>query len=342
MKKLDPITQEQWEGVCEFNRTILDDFITNSTELSPKSRHAYFSNLRIWFIWVKDNLGNKSELDIRPLEYKKYQNWLMNRGCSSADINNKRAAISSLNNYIEIYYHDDYPMFRNFINKSIKRPPKAFVHEKKPLTKSEFNHLVDVLRERGDWQKVAYLLFTFDTGCRRAESHQLRKDIINATPIVKKKTVVDADGCSREHDVVFYKTHEIRCKGAGDTGKVRRFTFGEPTMQALKKWVEVRGEDDCEFMFVTKHDGVVAQCSLTAFNCWAHDVFAPIIGRRCYPHQFRSSRASQLVLEEGIDIKVAQKLLGHESVTTTEIYVVRDDTDDLDELYMDADDDVIM
>ena len=119
MKKLEAVTQEQWNEVCEFNRNLVESFLSDSVELSPKSRKAYESNLKIWFVWVKDNLKNKKQIDIKPLEYKKFQNWMVNRGCSSSDTNNKRAAISSLNGYIEIYYHDDYPTFRNFINKSI-------------------------------------------------------------------------------------------------------------------------------------------------------------------------------------------------------------------------------
>mgnify|MGYP002511802635 FL=1 len=337
MKKLEQITPEQWDNVHEFNRTILEDFLTNSTELSPRTRKAYESNLKIWFVWVKDNLGNKTQLEIKPLEYKKFQNWMVNRGCSSADVNNKRAAISSLNGYIEIYYHDEYPTFRNFINKSIKRPPKAFVNPKEPLTKEEFNHLIEVLTEREEWQKVAYLMFTLDTGCRRAESRQLLKSVVDARPIKKMRKVTDEDGNEVEKEVLYYQTHSIRCKGAGSVGKVRKFIFGEDTMKALKKWMEHRGEDECEYMFVTRYGGEVRQVSETLFNTWATSTFSKIIGRRAYPHQLRSSRASQLAVEDGVDIKVVQKLLGHESVTTTEIYVVRDDSDDLDELYVEDD-----
>lgn len=327
MQKLEQITPEVWNGVNEFNKTILKDFLINSTELSPKTKVAYESNLKIWFVWVMNNLNNKEQTEIKPIEYKKFQNWMVNRGCSSADVNNKRAAISSLNGYIEIYYADEYPRFRNFINKSIKRPPKAFVNEKNPLTKKEFEHLVSVLTERGEWQKVAYLMFTLDTGCRRAESRQLLKSVVDAQPIKKIKKCVGADGKPVEKEVLYYQTHPIRCKGAGGTGKVRKFTFSELTMRALKKWVEVRGDDDCPYMFVSKYGGRIKQVSETLFNFWATYTFSEIIGRRAYPHQLRSSRASQLALEDGVDIKIVQKLLGHESVTTTEIYVVHDDSD---------------
>ena len=47
----------------------------------------------------------------------------------------------------------------------------------------------------------------------------------------------------------------------------------------------------------------------------------------------RSSRATQLAVEDGVAIEVVQKLLGHENASTTSGYIVRDETEDLDELY---------
>lgn len=335
MKKLAHITEKEWSEVCEFNRFIWSDFLTNSAELSPKTKVAYYSNLRIWFVWVKNFLSNKEQTEIKPLDFKKYQNWLINRGCSSSDINNKRAAISSLNNYIEVYYGDDYPLFRNFINKSIKRPPKNAVHEKEPLTKAEFENLVNTLKDREEWQKVAYLLFTFETGCRRGESRQLRKDIILAKPVIKKRTIT-ANGEEHEEETIVYQTPPIRCKGRGEIGKVRKLTFGQEAMDALKKWVEVRGgldADECEYMFVTKYNGEYHMVSETCFNSWSKTTFEPIVGRRFHPHLLRESRATQAVVEDGKDINSVKKLLGHESAETTEIYVVRHDEDEVDDLF---------
>lgn len=333
VEKLPAITDEDWQKVNEFNRFIWEDFLTNSTELSPNSRKAYHSNLKIWFVWVKDNLNNKSELDIRPLEYKRFQNWMVNRGCSSSDVYNKRAAISSLNNYIEIYYQEDYPTFRNFINKSIKRPPKAFVHPKEPLTIAEFDHLIAELEKMEEWEKIAYLKFTLETGCRRAESRQVLKDIVNAKSVVRTKTVTDDDGNETQVPVTLYQTPPIRCKGKGDVGKVRKLTFGEDTMNAFKKWLEVRGEDDCPYMFITKYNGQVNQISESGFNAWSINCFEKIVGRRVHPHLFRESRATQAVVEEGKDIETVRALLGHESSETTKIYVIRDDSEDVTDLF---------
>lgn len=190
------------------------------------------------------------------------------------------------------------------------------------------------MTEREEWQKIAYLTFTLETGCRRAESRQIRKDIINAKPIVRKIEVKNEDGSISEREVVKYQTPMIRTKGRGAEGKQRRLTFGQDAMEAFKKWIEVRGEDDCPYMFVNKNKSGCSQISEGGFNSWATHTFTPIVGRRFHPHLLRESRATQAVVEDGKDIKAVQKLLGHESSETTEIYVIRDDSDDIDELFL--------
>jgi hypothetical protein len=120
-------TTEEFAGCNEFNRKLCEEFLRNSTELSYETLKAYRSNLSIWFVWVKNNLDDKRQVDILGREFMFYQNWLINMGHSSADISNKRSAVSSLNNYIVLYYPDKYPTFRNFISKAIKKPDRKSV-----------------------------------------------------------------------------------------------------------------------------------------------------------------------------------------------------------------------
>lgn len=333
MKKLTPISSDEWLKCNEYNRNILDEFLMNSPQLSDKTKKAYKSNLMIWFNWVRNNLYNKPQYSIKSIEFMRFQTYLISLNHSSSDIANKRAAISSLNNYIVLYYSDEFSSFKNFIVKGMPKPEKSFVNEKNPPTKAEFFHIVDVMREREDWQKVAYLLYTFDTGCRRAESLQLLKEVINLPPIIKQKVFKNANGEEEVKTVKYYQSNPTRCKGPGKTGKVRKLNFSEQTMDALKKWIEVRGDDDCPYVFVSKYKDEIHQLSESSLNKWAANIFSPILGRRFHPHILREAKATISVVEEGKNLSAIQSLLGHESSSTTQIYVIADLDEEMDELF---------
>ena len=117
-------------------------------------------------------------------------------------------------------------------------------------------------------------------------------------------------------------------------GKVRPLQFDDAARIAILKWLEIRGDDDCPYVFVAKHENKYKQISKNTFNSWTEGYFEPIVGRRVHPHLFRESRATSMVVEQGKDIKAAQKLLGHKSSTTTEIYVIRKDDEDSDDAFI--------
>lgn len=330
-KKIEEVTKEFWENdILEENRMFIDEFLQQQ-HLSSATLKQYESGLKIFAKWVHDFClpkGKKNITDLKPRDALKYQNWLISKGLSPNAIKFKRSAVSTLCNYIELYYGEDYKDFRNIFTKAIPNVAKSNVKEKVPLTTKEIEKIVKELKKREDWQKLAYVYFTYITGCRREESRQLLKEVITYDKLKNK------DGTDKN----FYATHNIRAKGRGKEGKVRKFAFDDKAMEAIKKWVEHRativGKDDCPYVFVSKtKDGIFKQLSANTFNLWCEEFSKIIGGKPVHPHLFRSSRATNAVIEEGKDIKSVQKLLGHESSQTTEIYVVRDDSDDLDDLF---------
>ena len=335
VNRSEDITDEEWLTVNEFNRNMVDDYLNNQTHLSPQSLKAYRSALRIFFYWVKNNLNNKNCIEIRKKEFLRYMNWLANRGFSESGIKFKKSSVSAFNKFIENFYDEDYPSFRNYVTSEMQVPQTGKVFAKEPLTPAEMDHLCDVLKEREEWQKLAYVKFTYSTGCRRAESMQLLKEVVNYEPKRKMVTIVDENGKEHEVESVSYKTHDIRCKGRSSAGKVRRLQFGQDVMDALKKWLEVRGNDDCPYMFVIKSkNGETHQVGMSTFNDWCIGEFSDIVGRRTTPHNFRRSRATNLVCYDHRALETAQKLLGHESSETTQMYVIREDTEDADEAFV--------
>lgn len=317
IEKITEVTEQEWLECNQFNRDITEEFLQQG-HLSPQTLKQYESALKIFFRWVKNNCQNKSLYELKPRDALKYQNYLINRDLSSSAVKFKRSAVSSLCGFIELYYSDEYPLFRNIYNKKIPNPAISFIHEKRPLTPEEYENLIAELKKREEWQMIAYVEFTYSSGCRKAESRQLLKECITYDKVKGKN---------------YYLTHNIRTKGKGREGLVRKLQFSEKAMEAIKRWLLVRGEDDCPYVFITKHNGKIKQVSNTTFNYWCTEIFSKIVGRRVHPHQFREQRATDICITEGKDIKSAQKLLGHKSSSTTEIYVIRDTDDDIDDCF---------
>ena len=322
MVKMKEVTEDEWSLVNPKNRSLTAEFLEQQ-HLSPQTLKQYTSALKIFFNWVKGNCDNKAITDLKPRDALRYQNYLLSKDLSSSAVKLKRSAVSSLCGFIELYYSDDYPLFRNIYSKQIPNPPKTNKNEKKPLTKEELDHLINTLIEKEEYQMVAYINFSYWSGCRRSEAAQLKKEIVNYQKVIDKKTGNNKD---------YYQTHTIRCKGKGKEGLPRKLVFNDIVKESVQKWLDYRGEDDCEFVFVKKNKktGETSPLAPSAFNYWCSEIFTDIVGRRVHPHQLRSTRATHLVIYDNKDIKTAQAVLGHKSSETTEIYVVREDDEDVD------------
>lgn len=323
-KKIDEVTDEEWARVNPFNREKVEEFLYESTHLSKYSLKQYKSALRLFYVWVEENLHGKNVYEIKKKDFMRYQNFLVRRGLSSNSIKFKRSAVSSMNKYLINFYEDEpeFETFRNFVE-GVPNPSPNTVYNKKPLTHEEIKLINKTLEEDEQWQVLAAFNLLYSSACRRQELIQVKKEVVDYEPIK------DKDGSPTS----IYRTNEVRAKGRGEQGEVRPLLFDFKTKKYLEKWLEVRGEDDCEYMFISKHNGKVRQIHSSTVNYWFSEVISGIVGRRINPHIVRASRSTH-ILEDGKDIKQAQKLLSHKQSSTTEqFYDLREDDDDLTDLF---------
>ena len=111
----------------------------------------------------------------------------------------------------------------------------------------------------------------------------------------------------------------VRVLGKG--GKERIVPFGAPAAQALAEWAQVRVQlvtpisGPALFLGRRGRRADARQIRAAVHRLLAHVPDAPDLG----PHGLRHSAATHL-LEGGADLRVVQELLGHASLTTTQLY----------------------
>jgi len=318
--RIADITDEQWQLVNVFNRKKAEEFLEQA-HLSDATLKQYASALKIFLVWVYEEQEDKKIIELKPRHALSYQNYLIRKGLSSNAVKFKRSVVSSFCGYMEVYYGEEYETFRNIYSKSIPNPQKQNINEKIPLTLEEYNLLLETLITQEEWQMVAYLQFSYYSSGRRAEVLQITKDIMNIP-------------AEQGNDGTFYTINNIRGKGRGKEGKPIKLRFTQEARDAIEKWLEVRGDDDCPYIFVHKRkNGKTSQLKVETFNNWCSTKFTEIVGRRTYPHLFRSTRATHLKVNYGKSIESIKNLLNHNSSETTQIYIVDPKQDSVDDLF---------
>jgi integrase/recombinase XerD len=113
----------------------------------------------------------------------------------------------------------------------------------------------------------------------------------------------------------------VRVRGKGK--KERLVPMGKKTIEAVREYLEkdrngMRADPRHEDVLFLNRRGK-ALTRVTIFNIVRKTALDAGIGKRISPHTYRHSFATHLV-EGGADLMAVREMLGHASVTTTEIY----------------------
>lgn len=114
---------------------------------------------------------------------------------------------------------------------------------------------------------------------------------------------------------------EVRVR-FGKGRKTRVVPVGRKAREALKAWMRVRRRfvpDACAVLFTALSPGGRRLHRRTVNTRIAHWAQKSRLGRHVHPHLFRHAVATHL-LERSRDIRVVQEFLGHEHISTTQVY----------------------
>ena len=118
---------------------------------------------------------------------------------------------------------------------------------------------------------------------------------------------------------LYFKEGFVRVIGKGN--KERLVPLNEMAAESLKSYLDRRPEpadsESDDVVFLNRFGKPLSRQSM--FKMIKTQALLADIRKEISPHTFRHSFATHLV-EHGTDLRVVQEMLGHESVTTTEIY----------------------
>jgi integrase/recombinase XerD len=118
---------------------------------------------------------------------------------------------------------------------------------------------------------------------------------------------------------LYFKEGFVRVIGKGN--KERLVPLNEMAAESLKAYLDRRPEpadsESDDIVFLNRFGRPLSRQSM--FKMVKTQALLADIRKEISPHTFRHSFATHLV-EHGADLRVVQEMLGHESVTTTEIY----------------------
>lgn len=303
----DIVKEDSYKKVNEDNKELLEEFIEymQSIGRSELTIVNYESDIKIYFTWNLEKNKNKNFTDTNKRDIMRYQNWLMNTlGLSSSRIRRLKSTLSSMSNFIETVLDDDFPEFRNIINK-IPAPDNQPVRPKTVFEEEELQELLDILTEKEMYQEACALSLAMESGVRKAEITRFKTCYFTPDNIV--------------HGSLYRTPEKIKTKGRG--GKMlTKYVLANNFQPYLDRWMQEREElgIDNEYLFVTKQKGKWVRAKVTTLDSWAIK-FNQFIDKHFYWHANRHYFTTSLA-KANIPADVIKQVVGWESVEMVSLY----------------------
>lgn len=302
------VTEEKYKLVNEDNKDLLEEFkeYLQSVDRSPSTIFNYDSDIKICFIWSLDNAKNKFFVDFTKRDFMKYQNYLLNTlKLSSNRIRRMRSSLSSMANFIENILDEDYPNFRNIVNK-IEAPVKEPVREKTILKDEQVQTVLDGLVKEGRYQQACALALAWSSGARKSE-------------LLRFKVSYFKDEYIQFGSL--YKTPEkMKTKGRGSKGKMlERYCLVNKIKPYFELWLKEREKlgitiEEFDELFVVKRGGKWQPMKVSTLSNWAEN-FSKRFNVDFYFHCLRHNFTTGLS-QAGVPANVIKDIVGWASVVS--------------------------
>jgi integrase/recombinase XerC/integrase/recombinase XerD len=262
--------------------------------VAEKTRTAYASDSGHFAAWAQERGADPADIDVRML--RRYAAGLAERGIAPATIARRLAALRGLfRTQIEAGARTDNPADLLSSPKRAQRLPHV-------LKSTEVAALLESIPAATPLELRDRALFELAYACG-----------------LRAEELISLDVESLDFDA-----ESVRVEGKG--GKTRLVPVGEHARQALERYLArarplLRGTDGDPALFLSKSGRRLSTSDVRRrLSGWARRAVARSPGlSRAHPHALRHSFATHL-LDGGADLRAIQELLGHATISTTQVY----------------------
>jgi len=309
--------KDDWELVNPENIEYMEDYLEEyrSRKMKPGTLKQYRNDLRIVLIYIMKKLKNKSIIDLRKKDFRKFTLYLAeDLKVSNARSNRLMSCVRSFLDYLEDDEEVDYD---NNSAKKVKGLPKEAVKDIVFLTDKQVHQLSKILLKKELYQMNAMLWILYDTGSRLNEIMQIEKP---------------------EEDT------RVMNEVIGKRGKKYKPILFKKGKEAMDLWLEKRGEDDNKSLWINettreKITNLTFYNRIIKMNEFYEEEYGENLGFGC--HSFRHSFIENL--HEGthymckeigkLDLSQIQKIVNHSDISTTQSYTKDKSEDEVMAIY---------
>lgn len=290
------------------NKQLLNDFINylRSIQRSETTIEAYINDIEIAFVWNLQFNNDKAFVDWTKRNVVAYQNWLLsNNENSPARVKRLKASLSSMSNYICNVLDDEYPNFRNIINK-VENPVNTPVREKSVFSEEQIDGLLNLLTEKGKYDKACALALALYSGRRKSELLRFK--------------VSDFDENHLTCGGALYKSDPIKTKGRGVQGKMLEcFCLAKKFKPYFDNWMAYRKEHNIESIWLFPDaENPEETLKVPTLNSWAN-TFSRYLNEDFYWHAMRHMTVTNFK-RFGIPDTVIQSYIGWSDLSMVTVY----------------------
>lgn len=276
--------QKKWERVkAEYKR-----YLVVERRLSENTVAAYMRDYEDFMHYVL-RLHTAVPKDVTSEIISKYMDWLYRSGCSSASQARRLSGVKSLYNYL-------------LINEKIEQMPTENIETPKAK-----RLLPDVLTV----EEIDAMIATFDMTTVKGCRDNAIVEVLYSTGLRVSELI------SLRIDNLFFGEGYIRVVGKGD--KQRLVPIGSVARDKIQLYMELRRPKRSSEATLFLNNRGEPLTRIMIFNIIKQAARLAGVEKNISPHTLRHSYATHL-LEGGANIRQVQELLGHESITTTEVY----------------------